>query len=58
MKLIRNLFSISLVVLTLSACSNDEKISYNRGKVKFETISISGKLAGRVSKIYIKKDNL
>lgn len=53
MKLIRNLFIISLTVLTISACGNDEKISYNRGKVKFETISISGKLAGRVSKIYI-----
>ena len=55
MKLIRNLFIISLTVLTTSACGNDEKISYNRGKVKFETISISGKLAGRVSKIYIKE---
>lgn len=55
MKLIRNLFIISLTVLTISACGNDEKISYNRGKVKFETISISGKLAGRVSKIYIKE---
>ncbi|SDU16475.1 HlyD family secretion protein [Polaribacter sp. Hel1_33_78] len=55
MKLIRNLFTISLTVLTISACGNDEKISYNRGKVKFETISISGKLAGRVSKIYIKE---
>ncbi|MBT3741879.1 MAG: biotin/lipoyl-binding protein [Polaribacter sp.] len=51
----RNLFIISLTVLTISACGNDEKISYNRGKVKFETISISGKLAGRVSKIYIKE---
>ena len=55
MKLIRNLFIISLTVLTISACGNDEKISYNRGKVKFETISISGKLAGRVSKIYIEE---
>ena len=36
----------------LNSCSN-EKITSERGKVKFETISISSKLGGRISEIYV-----
>ncbi len=39
-------------LLALSSCGND-KITSERGKVKFETISLSSKLGGRISKIYI-----
>ena len=39
-------------LLALSSCSND-KITTERGKVKFETISLSSKLGGRISKIYV-----
>ena len=41
---------VSLFVL--SSCS-DNKITTKRGKVKFETISLSSKLGGRISKIYV-----
>jgi len=47
---------ISLIaLLTLYSCGNDEPITSYRGKVKFETISISSKLAGRIEKIYIEE---
>lgn len=47
---------ISLIaLLTLYSCGNDEPITSYRGKVKFETISISSKLAGRIDKIYIEE---
>ena len=39
-------------LLALSSCSN-KKITTERGKVKFETISLSSKLGGRISKIYV-----
>jgi len=45
----------SLVLFSVSSCSENEKITPNRGKVKFETISISGKIAGRISKIYVEE---
>lgn len=39
-------------LLALSSCS-DDKITTQRGKVKFETISLSSKLGGRISNIYV-----
>ena len=39
-------------ILALSSCEK-EQITANRGKVKFETISVSSKLAGRIDKIYV-----
>lgn len=39
-------------LIALSSCSN-KKITTERGKVKFETISLSSKLGGRISKIYV-----
>ncbi|HXJ98305.1 MAG TPA: biotin/lipoyl-binding protein [Gelidibacter sp.] len=46
-----------LTILSLSACKNEE-ITPNRGKVKFETVSISSKLAGRIEKIYVQEGQL
>lgn len=45
------LFSL-VSLLALSSCSNN-KITTERGKVKFETISLSSKLGGRIAKIYV-----
>ena len=45
----------SLVVFGVSSCSQDEKITANRGKVKFETISVSSKLGGRIAKLYVEE---
>ncbi|RYM34547.1 biotin/lipoyl-binding protein [Brumimicrobium glaciale] len=55
MKSIKILIMSSLVLFSVSSCSENEKITSNRGKVKFETISISGKIAGRISKIYVEE---
>ena len=41
-------------MLTLSSCTEQQITSY-RGKVKFETISVSSKLAGRISKLYVEE---
>ena len=41
-------------LLTLNSCQND-KITPNRGKVKFETISVSSNIAGRIEKIYVQE---
>lgn len=55
MKAIKVIMISSVLFLSVSACNSEEKITSNRGKVKFETISVSGKLAGRVSKIYVEE---
>ncbi|MBA6154747.1 HlyD family secretion protein [Gelidibacter maritimus] len=54
MKTYTHIFISCLAILTLNACKNDQ-ITPNRGKVKFETISVSGKIAGRIDKIYVKE---
>jgi len=41
-------------LLALSSCQK-EQITPNRGKVKFETISVSSKLAGRIDKIFVEE---
>lgn len=41
-------------LLALSSCQKEE-ITPNRGKVKFETISVSSKLAGRVDEIFVEE---
>lgn len=41
-------------ILTLNSCKNDQ-ITPHRGKVKFETISVSSKIAGRIDKIYVEE---
>lgn len=54
MNAFRNLFIGGIAILILNSCGNDSITSF-RGKVKFETISVSSKLAGRVSKIYVEE---
>lgn len=44
-----------IALLALSSCSNEKEITPFRGKVKFETISVSSKLAGRVQKLYVQE---
>ncbi|MGM0934698.1 MAG: HlyD family secretion protein [Bacteroidota bacterium] len=44
-----SLFSL----LVLTSCNNEEEITPYRGKVKFETISVSSKLAGRINELYV-----
>lgn len=45
---------ISLISLwVLASCTNEQTITPYRGKVKFETISVSSKLAGRINKLYV-----
>ena len=44
-----------ITLLTLSSCNNEEEITPFRGKVKFETISVSSKLAGRVQQLYVEE---
>ncbi len=41
-------------LLILNSCNSD-KITENRGKVKFETISVSSKIGGRIQKIYVEE---
>src|SRR5690554_7426244 len=55
MKSIKIFIMSSLVVFGVSSCSQDEKITANRGKVKFETISVSSKLGGRIAKLYVEE---
>lgn len=54
MKSIIKTISLCIIVTVVSSCNN-EKITEYRGKVKFETISVSSKLAGRISKIYVEE---
>ena len=44
-----------ITLLTLGSCNNEEEITPFRGKVKFETISVSSKLAGRVKQLYVEE---
>ena len=55
MKSIKNISLLSFLILSLISCGNNDTITDYRGKVKFETISVSSKLAGRISKIYVEE---
>lgn len=50
----KNILLGSLTLLALNSCQQ-EQISPYRGKVKFETISVSSKLAGRVDEIFVEE---
>ncbi|WP_313112970.1 HlyD family secretion protein [Aequorivita sediminis] len=52
MKSTKTILVALVSLLVLSSCG-DDKINTERGKVKFETISLSSKLGGRISKIYV-----
>ncbi len=53
MKSINSILVVLVSLLTLNSCSNDKKITSERGKIKFETLSVSSKLGGRISEIYV-----
>ena len=55
MKFIQNISFLIVLSITLGACKSEPKITQHRGKVKFETLSISSKLAGRVAQIYVEE---
>jgi HlyD family secretion protein len=54
MKSIKNIIILSILMLAVCSCGN-EPITEYRGKVKFETISVSSKLAGRISEIHVEE---
>lgn len=54
MKTYKTILLGAFALLALNSCK-DEQITSNRGKVKFETISVSSKLAGRIDKIYVEE---
>ena len=54
----RNIFISCIIMIAFSSCGNDESITSYRGKVKFETISVSSKLAGRINKIYVEEGQM
>ncbi|MDX1327550.1 MAG: biotin/lipoyl-binding protein [Arenibacter sp.] len=43
----------SFATLFLFGCNRNEEITDLRGKVKFETLAISSKLAGRIAEVYV-----
>lgn len=55
MKSITNISILSIVMMSLISCRNDDTITDYRGQVKFETIAVSSKLAGRIGKIYVEE---
>ncbi|WOD44515.1 HlyD family secretion protein [Hwangdonia lutea] len=54
MKIYKNIILGAMALLALHSCKN-EQITNNRGKVKFETISVTGKIPGRIDKIYVQE---
>ena len=55
MKSITNISILAIVMMSLISCGNDDALTDYRGQVKYETISVSSKLAGRISKIYVEE---
>ncbi|EGV42489.1 biotin/lipoyl-binding protein [Bizionia argentinensis JUB59] len=55
MNTIKTIFFGAIAILALHSCGNKEEITSYRGKVKFETIAISNKVPGRISKMYIQE---
>ncbi len=55
MNIIKTIFISGILLIALNSCGNRQPITPNRGKVKFETISISSKLGGRISHIYVQE---
>lgn len=55
MKAIKIFTISSILLIGISSCSKNDVITPLRGKVKFETISVSGKIPGRVEKILVEE---
>ena len=58
MKIFKTLAIAILTIYMLQSCNDKEALSPYIGKVKFETISVSGKIAGRLSKIYVEEGQI
>jgi HlyD family secretion protein len=54
MKSLLKIIPLSLFLVLVSSCGKETITGY-QGKVKFETIAVSSKLAGRISKIYVQE---
>lgn len=54
MKSLLKIIPLSLFLVLVSSCEKETITGY-QGKVKFETIAVSSKLAGRISKIYVQE---
>lgn len=55
MNTFKNIILGSLAIIALTSCERDEPITSYRGQVKFETVSISSKLGGRIEAIYVEE---
>lgn len=55
MKSIKIIIASSILALGLNSCTQSEQITPLRGKVKFETIGVSGKIAGRIASIAVQE---
>jgi len=55
MNIFRTLYSCIMAFIICGSCGQDKSITAYRGQVKFETISISSKLAGRIDEIYVEE---
>ncbi|HUH75321.1 MAG TPA: efflux RND transporter periplasmic adaptor subunit [Chitinophagales bacterium] len=54
MNIYKNILLGGLSIIAFASCK-EESITPNRGKVKFETIAVSSKLAGRIDKIFVEE---
>ncbi|WBM74907.1 HlyD family secretion protein [Saprospira grandis] len=57
----KRLFILGLLPLLLFSCQTEEqpeKIKFPQGKVKYKTLGVSSKIAGRLAKIYVKEGQL
>lgn len=55
MKTISNIALVLISLVSLNSCNSDKELTSFRGKVKFETLSMGSKLAGRVAEIYVQE---
>lgn len=55
MKVFKNIFIGGILLIAFSSCGRNNTITEYRGKVKFETISVSSKVPGRISTIFVQE---
>ena len=55
MKSIKYFVLALFALLFLNSCSNEKEITTHRGKVKFEIISVSSKLGGRIQELFVQE---
>lgn len=55
MKVFKNIFIGGILLIAFSSCGKNNTITEFRGKVKFETISVTSKVPGRIYSIYVQE---